>query len=391
MTSLALYLKTRGKNVWGSDIDEIFPTDSVLHQHNITILKGFSEEHITDDIDLLVTTGAHGGLNNKEVIYAQEKGIPTMTQAEEVGHIMQAYKTSISVCGSHGKTTTSSMLAFVLHKLGLFSSHIIGAPDFSGLPGGLFKGEDYLVLESDEYVNSPGIDNTPRFHFQHPTHIICTNIEHDHPDVYPNLESVERAFSDFFIQCSSEGGTIIYNADAENVTRLCLSFDSAVSVGYKESATFQISEVRQHEQETIFSLTKGDKNIGQFTITIPGMHNVFNAACVVALCSLLQLDMNKVQDAIKHFEGARRRFEIKYRKGNTYLIDDYAHHPTELNALIEAVRSRFPDKKMLLFFSRTPILERRSCFRNSLKPYLMQMLHMFLIFLPQPVRKRIVL
>lgn len=350
MTSLALYLKSRGKNVWGSDVDEIFPTDSELQKQNIEVLKGFSEDHVTNSIDLLITTGAHSGLNNKEVIRARELGIQVMTQAEEVGHIMQSYATSISVCGSHGKTTTSSMLAYVLRKLGLFSSHIIGTPDFSGLPGGLYKGEEYLVVESDEYVNSPGIDNTPRFLFQHPTYIICTNIEHDHPDVYPNLESVEKAFSDFFNQSHNRGGIIIYNADAENVSRLCSSLPSSISVGYYSDSTYKILDVEQHERNTEFTLAKGDENVGRFTISVPGKHNVFNAACVIALCSTLKLDLEMVKNSIKDFEGARRRFETKYRKGNTYLIDDYAHHPTEINALIEAARSRFPDRKIILLF-----------------------------------------
>jgi UDP-N-acetylmuramate--alanine ligase len=350
MTALATYLKQRGKNVWGSDVPEVFPTDRILKENDISVLDGFSGSHISDDIDLVITTGAHGGLHNEEVIEAKKKSKPVMTQAEEVGHIMQAYKTSISVCGSHGKTTTSSMLAFVLRKLGLQSSHIVGAPDFSGLRGGEYAGEDYFVAEADEYVNSPGIDNTARFMFQHPTHIICTNIELDHPDVYPNLGSIEDVFKNFFDQCSQNGGWIIFNSDEENLSKIVLNYKNKLSFGTQVNSDYKISEIVSNSEKTTFKITHGTQDLGEFMLLLPGKHNVYNAASVIALCHALGLDIEHVRTALSMFTGARRRFELIFEKNSTFLFDDYAHHPTELTALIESARSKYTDKKIIIIF-----------------------------------------
>src|SRR3989338_5469193 len=349
MTSLATYLKQRGKNVWGSDVSEVFPTDRILQKAGITVLAGFEPKNITDDIDLVITTGAHGGLQNIEVQTARDQKIPVMTQAEEVGHIMAAYKTSISVCGTHGKTTTSSMVAYVLRQLRLSSSHIVGAPDFSGMLGGEYAGLDYFVAEADEYVNSPGIDNTARFMFQHPTHLICTNIEHDHPDIYPSLASIETTFGAFFQQCNQDGGLIVYNGDEKNLTNIAQKYPRGVSFGFSPGLDLVLSQPVQHDESHFYASYKG-QDLGEFTLAIPGMHNIINAGAVITFCAVNCLKMEHVKEALSQFTGARRRFEKIFELKGIYLFDDYAHHPTELKALLEAAKLRFPQQKIILIF-----------------------------------------
>src|SRR3989344_5575908 len=326
MAALAVYLKERGKNVWGSDVVEEFPTDAILHQNNIKMLKGFHESNIDDDIDLVITTGAHGGLENVEVKTARNKNIPVMTLAQEVGHLMNEYKTRISVCGSHGKTTTSAMIAFVLNKLGLNASHLVGVPKFSGLNGGHYGGTDHLTVEADEYVASPGIDDTPRFMYQSPNIIICTNVDYDHPDVFPTQESMEEVYLNFFRKLDKENGVLIYCEEDERLVKLVAQLDIK----------------NKHR----YSLIKDN----QIDLAIPGRHNQLNACAVQALADVLKFDTHVVKRHLMSFSGSSRRFEKIFETNDTYLYDDYAHHPREIEATIEAVRGLYPQRRLLIIF-----------------------------------------
>ncbi len=334
MTAMAVYLKERGKNVWGSDVDEVFPTDEVLREHDIDVSDGFAPEHIDSSIELLITTGAHGGLTNIEVDEAKRKNIPVYTHAFELGHIMETYKHSIAVCGAHGKTTTSAMAAYVLHELGKSSSHLIGAARFSGLYGGHYGGDEYLVVEADEYATSPGVDATPRFMSLNPTIIICTNIDFDHPDVYPSINEVKAAYLKFFQKLDSETGTLIYNGHDEHLKELVKELNVKNLVPYYETDT-------------------------EISLSIPGRHNRLNAQSIVKLVSTLGLSLEGSIAALKSFRGVNRRFE-KVAEG---LFDDYAHHPKEIEATVESARELLKGsngKVILIFqphtFSRTEAL-----------------------------------
>ena len=335
MTAMAVYLKERGKNVWGSDVDETFPTDSVLREHDIDVASGFDVAHINESIDLVITTGAHGGLTNIEVGEAQRKKIPVYTQAFELGHIMESYKHKIAVCGAHGKSTTSAMAAFVLHELGLKSSHLVGASRFSGLYGGHYGGDDYLVVEADEYATSPGVDNTARFLSLDPNIIICTNIDFDHPDVYASIDEVKAAYLQFFQKLDPQTGTLIYNGHDEHCKELVAQLSIKNLIPYYETDI-------------------------EITLSIPGRHNKLNAQGIVKLAGVLGIEQKLFLGALQSFKGVNRRFE-KIAEG---LYDDYAHHPAELLTTVESARQLLKQqnsgKVILIFqphtFSRTNAL-----------------------------------
>lgn len=285
MTALAILLKEQGKNVWGSDVAEIFPTDIVLTKNAIKILEDFDPSHITADIDLVITTGAHGGLNNIEVLAAHERNIPVLTLAQAVGQLMKDFKTKISICGSHGKTTTSAMTGFLFHRLGLKSSHLVGTPTFSGLNGGHFGGTDYLVVEADEYVASRGVDNTPRFMYQSPDIIVCTNIEYDHPDVFETQQVMEEAYVQFFKKLDPEKGILIYCEEDARLKALV----ERVTIIHKYSYSI--------------------RDFGNLELSVPGLHNKLNASAVLRLAETLQLDVVSVKKMLSSFTGSSRRFE----------------------------------------------------------------------------------
>ncbi len=323
MTAIAVYLKEQGHKVWGSDVEAVFPTDDMLREKGIEVLVGFKAENITTGIDLVVTTGAHEGLNNQEVVTAKQKGIKVQTLSEFVGEEGKKFKNLIAVCGSHGKTTTSAMVAHVFHKLGLSASHLVGTDRFAGLLAGHFGGYDYLVVEADEYMASPGIDDTPRFMYLSPNVIICTSVDYDHPDVYPKPSDLEQAYMAFFNKLDSSKGGLIYCLDDEKLSKLVMKL--------KMKQTFPY-----HEPE--------------ITLMVPGRHNKLNAGAVIAMASFLNLNKENVVRALQSFSGASRRLQIIFKAANIILYDDYAHHPVEISASIEAIHSIHPNKRLIVVF-----------------------------------------
>jgi len=362
MASLAYLLKKMGRKVSGSDVDETFPTDILLNEAGIRALIGFRAENISDDIDLIITTGAHGGLHNPEVLAGKQKGIPIMTHAEALGKLMDGFKHKIAICGTHGKTTTSALLAFVLHHLGMPLGYQVGTPSFSGMLGGDFTGTDYFVVESDEYVASPGIDNTPRFMFQNPDFILCTNIDYDHVDVYKDLHAVKEAFYEFFMKSRVRPFISFFRDDMNARSVVERSGISALSYGFSSQADAQISNVAVKDGRTFFSLAIYGKDYGSYAISIPGQHNVANAVGVLTILYALGIDLDKARPILSQFTGSKRRFELLFESEKYVLIDDYAHHPHELEALMQGARSLYPHKRLILLFqphtySRTQALK----------------------------------
>lgn len=187
MTALALCLQDLNKIITGSDVADNFVTQEILHQRGLDDIGPLTVESIPQGTDLVIYTGAHGGQNNPQVKTAQTMGIRVISHAEAVGELMVG-KIGVSVCGVGGKTSTSAMLANILEYANLKPSFIIGVGKVLNLqtPGRMAEGK-HFVAEADEYAISPGANNLPRFSYQHPQHIICTNIAHDHPDVYPSI------------------------------------------------------------------------------------------------------------------------------------------------------------------------------------------------------------
>ena len=195
MTSLALCCQDLGIKITGSDVEEEFVTDETLKNRGLPWKIGFKKENLNPKPDLLVFTGAHGGLNNPEVLVAKELGIPVISHAEALGQLAEGKKT-IAVCGVGGKTTTCAMIATILEYAGLNPSYAIGVGNIpsTGTPGKYSKEGGYFICEADEYAISPGVDNRPKFSLLSPEYLVITNIKHDHPDIYKTSEVFEQVF-----------------------------------------------------------------------------------------------------------------------------------------------------------------------------------------------------
>lgn len=350
MTALAVFAKEAGVKVTGSDTAEEFVTDEVLERNKIQPRVGFGEENITGKPDLVIATGAHGGLTNPEAVAAKLKGIPTIMQGQAVGMFMENKK-GVSVCGVGGKTTTAAMVATVLARNSRNPSFIIGCGDIFSLgnPGHYGKGE-YCIVEADEYVTSPKVDQTPKFLWQTPLYIVVTNIEHDHPDVYKDIEETKNAYLDFFRKLPHQGA-LIANVDNQNVRDVLFKFSGRVETyGASEEASWRLEGFNISNGKNIFWVEHGGVVLGRITLQVPGRHNCLNALASVVTGLEIGLSFEEIQKGLSFFRGSKRRFEFVGEKNDVVFYDDYAHHPNEIRVTLQAAREWFATKKIICIF-----------------------------------------
>jgi len=250
----------------------------------------------------------------------------------------------------HGKTTTSAMTAHVLREGGVHPSHYVGAEiPILGTNAHWNPRGEYFVAEGDES------DGTLRCF--HPEYAVILNIEEEHLDFYSDLAAIEKVFAQLIDQTS---GSVLYNIDDPNTARLCGKRKCAVSYGFSEQADYRGADVELRNFGSSFLVCRGGKKLGQATLNVPGEHNVHNALGVIALASELSIPFNKITASLGKFEHARRRFEIKYASDRFLLVDDYAHHPTEIRATLCAAESIGRRRFITMFqphrFSRTKAL-----------------------------------
>lgn len=321
MAALAIWAKESGKVVAGSDVEEEFPTDEELTKAEIEIHEGFDIIHlVTFSPDLVIYTGAHGGRDNPQVQEAIKRRIPVAPHGKALGMVMESTR-QIAVAGSHGKTTTSAMIATILMEAGWDPSYTIGCGSIRGLgaPGHAGIG-DWFVAEADEYVTDPGHDVTPRFMWQKPEILVVTNIDYDHPDAYSDLLAVQQAF--IALQKQSKFTFICADDEASSVLK------RAGNV-----ATFGLSE-----------------KLNELKLQIPGRHNMLNAAAAAAACGRIGIAWEVVKRGLERFGGTKRRFEKLGELRGALVYDDYAHHPKEIEATIAAFRDKYPKKRLIVIF-----------------------------------------
>jgi UDP-N-acetylmuramate--alanine ligase len=282
---------------------------------------------------------------------ATRLGIAMARRAEALAAIMRIKK-GIVIAGMHGKTTTSSMTAHVLRVGGLNPSHYVGAEiPILGTNAHWEPDGEYFVAEGDESDGTLSI--------YHPEHAILLNVEEEHLDFYSNLAAIEQVITRFLDQVS---GKVIYCADDANAVRLCSERVNAVSYGAKERASYQYRNVNEAPAGSRFEVWKNGLRLGKITLGVPGRHNVSNALGVVALAAGLGVPFGKIASALESFRGAKRRFEIKLQTDEYIVVDDYAHHPTEIKATLATARTMGRRRIVVMFqphrYTRTRSLQK---------------------------------
>lgn len=376
MTPLAIIAKEAGLKVTGSDIADEFITDLPLAKVGIKPLIGFSKENV-GEVDLVITTGAHGGLENEEVKEALNKNIKVITQGEAVGLFMQGeifHKkyTGVSVAGSHGKTTTTAMLATLLKESGLDPSFVIGTGDIPSLggPGHFGKGK-YFIAEADEYATEPNFDKTPKFMWQHPKIAIFTNIELDHPDLYKDVDEIRDAFLKFALELP-KNGQLIVNGDDFQTKKLLKSFEgNIITYGFSPNNDYVLQKVNISSDHMFFWVENKGVSFGEFMIQVVGTHNALNALASIIAALELGLNIDVVRKSLKKFSGTKRRFEfVGTLQYGALLFDDYAHHPTEIQSTLKAFRQNFPKAKIVCIFQPHTFSRTKKLFEQFLHSFI---------------------
>jgi UDP-N-acetylmuramate--alanine ligase len=352
MTALAVWAKEQGITVTGSDISEEFPSDKILFSVGISVLNGFTASHITQNRpDAVIYTGAHNGRDNIEVKTALSLHIPCFAHGEALG-IAMAGKKQISVAGSHGKTTTSAMIATILTSAGSDPSYAVGCGEIQGLglPGHFGKG-DYFVAEADEYVTDPAHDKTPRFLWQSPDILVVTNVDYDHPDAYASIRQVQEAFLALMAKQKGSKISILNRDDPESAPLLeNKASNTIITYGLSQSAMYYPASISYRPGRTDFELMHEGKSSGVFRLCVPGEHNVLNAVAAIICCRQTGASLTRIQKGLAEFCGAKRRFEKLGVVSGVSFYDDYAHHPKEISATLGAVRSWYPNDRLIVVF-----------------------------------------
>ena len=346
MSGIAALLLQLGHEVRGSDKVSTVETDRLQR-----LGLRFHQQHRAEDAsdaDLIVFSSAIRS-DNPILVSARDSGKPLIRRAEALAAIMRA-KRGIVIAGMHGKTTTSAMVAHVLREGGLHPSHYVGAEiPILGTNAHWDPRGEHFVAEGDES------DGTLRCF--HPKHALILNIEEEHLDFYPDLAAIEKVFAQLIEQTS---GTIFYNADDPSAARLCANHNAAISYGFSESADYRGANVELRDFASFFCVYRRGQPLGEAVLNVPGRHNVENAIGVIALCTELGIPFEKIAASLRKFQHARRRFEIKYKSDRFLLVDDYAHHPTEIRATLKTARSIGRKRVLTMFqphrYSRTKAL-----------------------------------
>jgi len=327
MSALAVVLAQMGYHVSGSDL-KIAPVRDRLSSLGIDLFEGHDERNV-GNADLVVFSAAVRD-DNPEIMAARAKGIPIISRAEMLGRLMSGFF-GIAVSGTHGKTTTTCMIAQVLHRANLDPTVLVGG-DLDILDGNARLGKSkYLVTEACEAYGS--------FLHLYPAVAVVTNIEAEHLDYYGSLDNVVSAFQKFLSQIQPNGFAVLCN-DCPNVRAIIpLVNVRKVTYGIDPGAEYRAVEIDVTRREASFSVTHGGENLSTFTLKITGRHNVQNALAAIATAHQIGIGLDVISDALSEFRGAERRFEVLAKIEGITVVDDYAHHPTEIRATISTARA----------------------------------------------------
>ncbi len=333
MSGIAEILHNLGFEITGSDINE---GENVrrLRALGIPITLGHRPENVSSAQVVVVSSAI--GRDNVEVMAAQRRGIPVIPRAEVLAQLMRM-KYSVAVAGTHGKTTTTSMIGLILSRAGLDPTVVVGGIPFHiGATAKMGRGK-FLVAEADESDGS--------FLRLYPSAEVITNIEEDHLDYYPNLEAIKRAFLQFIGNLPFFGFVVINRDDPATKEIEPLIERYRVSYSLKEESDFRAEFLGRKESYTLFRL-KGTV----FKLKVAGIHNVYNAAAAVALTFTLGVPMEEIRRALEEFQGVRRRLDFRGKAGEREVYEDYAHHPTEIRTVMETLRQLHPSRRLVVVF-----------------------------------------
>ena len=336
MSGIAEVLVNLGYKVTGTDIADS-DTTRRLTELGATVFRGHSPEHL-GDADVVVTSSAVGR-DNSEVVAARQRKIPVIPRAEMLAELMRL-KDGIAVAGSHGKTTTTSLIASILAAADLDPTVVIGGKVNQFGSNARLGHSDLLLAEADESDGS--------FLYLSPTFAVITNIDNEHLDHYGTLDRVLEAFVGFANRVPFYGGAVVC-LDYPNVATLLPQLHKSITTYAinRTDADYVAAEVRHAGVHATFRVLCKGHDRGTFTLHMPGIHNVANALAAIAIADLFEIPSETIRRGLEEFSGVQRRFTLKGEVAGVMVVDDYGHHPTEIRATIAGARTSFGDRRIV--------------------------------------------
>ncbi len=349
MVPLAALLAEAGHHVTGSDLDFYPPMSTLLESLQITVSRGFSPDHIPADCDAVIVGNA-ATRDNAEAAEAARRGLPVLSLPQTIRQYLLPGKISVVITGTHGKTTTSALTAWLLLDTGRDPGFLVGG-QMRNLGRGYRRGAGpHFVLEGDEY-NAAFFDRGPKFLHYEPRHLFIGNIEYDHADLYPDLASILEAFRKVAEIVPPEGVVVVNRDDPRTLEVTAGIAARRVLVSTEDlSADFAAADITFHPGGTDFTLIEAGTPTARMRSPLLGYHNVRNALGAIALTRGLGLSPAEIARALPRFAGVRRRLEVKGEKGGILVVDDFAHHPTAVKGTLEAAHARWPGRRIWALF-----------------------------------------
>ena len=328
MSSLAQIAYDMGNEVQGSDEETYFFTQEKLEQRNIPMYY-YGAENIKEGYEVILGNA----FNETHVEYrrAKELGLPTYTYSQFLGKLLSEV-TSIAVTGAHGKTTTTTMASNIF-KHNHVTSYLIGDGTGHGE-----KNSEYMVAEACEYYR--------HFLAYRPDYAVVTNIDFDHPDYFNDEHDMFDAFQSFVNQVKN---TVVICGDDRLASQLKPANAKTIKYGFNEENDYQIKNVQTTSEHSKFDVYKNSELLGTFTMAVFGLHDISNATAAIALADINGISVEKIQESLDQYKPAERRFS-EHKIGNNVIVDDYAHHPSEIKATIDSARRKYEGKEVIAIF-----------------------------------------
>jgi UDP-N-acetylmuramate: L-alanyl-gamma-D-glutamyl-meso-diaminopimelate ligase len=363
MGSLAGMLKEKGYRITGSDQAVYPPMSTFLEGLDVPVRLGYGPDNLDPEPDLVIVGNVITRVNPEaqEVI---RRNLPCLSLPQALAHFFLEGKIPLVITGTHGKTTTSALLASLLDQAGL-------TPGF--MVGGILKGYErnyqvgsgpFFVIEGDEY-DTAFFDKGPKFLHYRPHYAVLTGIEFDHADIYPDLKSIQEAFSRFIVLLPREGLLTVYGPDL----RIQEIIDRAVcpveTYGLEGDWDWQVRNVQTHLQGSIFEVYRRGVFFRRFNSPLVGEHNALNTLSLIPILLHLGLSPEVIAGGIKEFQGVHRRQEVRGVKAGVTVIDDFAHHPTAVRLTLRALRAQYRGRRLIAVFEPRTNTSRRSVFQSE--------------------------
>ncbi len=339
LSAIAEILLDRGYNVSGSDMQETEITDKLIKK-GAKIYLGHREKNI-NDTDLVVYSAAVSK-ENPELLEAKKRGIPAVNRAEMLGTLMEDYENSIAVAGTHGKTTTTSMISLILNNAKKEPTILVGGK-LAEIDGNVKVGKsDYFVTEACEYMDS-FLELKPKIE-------IILNIDSDHLDYFKDIDHIVKSF-ERFTDLVGKGGTVIAYDANPFVNNVIKNKENVITFGLSDNCSYYAKDIEfNNEGFPEFKVYNENKELCNMKLAVPGEHNILNAIAAFACCHFLGVDVETIKETLGNYTGTQRRFDVMgITENGVQVVDDYAHHPTEIKATLTAAKN-IPHKDLWCVF-----------------------------------------